>query len=232
MPTGTLLGVLYWHNITSGVHKYYATIFRAAYHYYYQDIQELRRPKLNTFWHSQLRIGAFTQDKGDIGGVHQNTNHFGGLVTGIKIYEYDEDSDEVCATTIHELAHSSHFEMNGSNVYEFEKTDSKIKESWARGVQWVLTRMVYPSYLGGARSTGDYTLIVSDMIDDTITNTKNFGYGLNIWETQDQVSGYSILELEDALYEKETWNGWRDKIISKYDNTTEANLTNLFLAYE
>ena len=70
------------------------------------------------------------------------------------------------------------------------------------------------------------------MIDDTITNSKNFGYGLNIWETQDQVSGYSILELEDALYEKETWNGWRDKIISKYDNTTEANLTNLFLAYE
>ena len=216
-----------WH-ITSGEDKYYATIFRAAFHYYYGNIQGLRRPKLNTFWHSQLRIGAFTKDKGTKGGVHQSTNHFGGLVTGIKIYEYDKDSDEVYATTIHELAHSSHFEMNGSNVYEFNKTSTKVKESWARGVQWVLTRMVYLNYEGGATSD-DYTQLVVDMIDPNYSSSsRNLNNGL--WN--DNVSGYTIKQIEDALYEQETWSGWKDNIKRKYNNETEENLDALFAFWD
>ncbi|MCD8445639.1 hypothetical protein [Tenacibaculum finnmarkense] len=216
-----------WH-ITSGKHKYYATIFRAAYHYYYKDIKGLRRPKLNSLWHSQLRIGAFTQDNGDTGGVHQNTNHFGGLVTGIKIYQYDKDSDDVYATTIHELTHSSHFEMNGSNVYEFNKTDIKVKESWARGVQWVLTRMVYPNYEGGSTSS-NYTQVVVDMIDSNYSSlAKNLNNGL--WN--DNVTGYTIRQIEDALEEQENWGDWRDNINKKYKNETENHLDALFAYWD
>lgn len=37
-------------DLNSGKQKYYATIFRAAYHYYYKDIRGLRRPPQNSFW--------------------------------------------------------------------------------------------------------------------------------------------------------------------------------------
>ncbi|MEN8913986.1 MAG: hypothetical protein ABF257_09040 [Polaribacter sp.] len=221
-------------SISSGVHQYYAHIFRAAYHYYYKDIKGLRRPRQNTFWRSQLRIGAWTQDKGDIGGVHQSGSHFGGLVTGVKIYRYGAASKDIYATTIHELAHSSHYEMY-KNPVTFNNIESKVKESWARGVQWELTRMVYPDYKGGARSVGgNYTAIVADLIDDdfnvdlSMRNT-NFGF---IRNTNDQVSGYTIRQLEDALNGKKTWNSWRDNIRNKYNNETEEHLNTLFSAYE
>jgi hypothetical protein len=55
---------------------------------------------------------------------------------------------------------------------------------------------------------------VEDMIDDIS------GY--------DQVSGYSIRQIEDALQSKKTWNEWRDNIKNSYNNATENNLDALF----
>lgn len=217
-----------WH-ITDGEHKYYATIFRAAYHYYYQNIQGLRRPPLNSAWRTQLRIGAFTQTKDDKLGTHSNVWRAFGISTPIKIYAYARESQQIYATTIHELVHASHWNIDRS---VFNDTDTKVKESWARGVQWVLTRMKYPNYLGRERSTGDYTLVVSDMIDnDFITTAPRTNRGF-YRDFNDQVSGYTIKQIEDALVGQKSWNDWRDKIISKHYNTTEENLTRLFEAYE
>lgn len=218
-----------WH-ITSGQHKYYATIFRAAYHYYYKDNKGLRRPKQNTFWRSQLRIGAFTQTKDDKGGVHQAASHFGGLVTGIKIYRYGAFSEDIYATTIHELAHSSHYELLGLNFFS---VSTKVKESWARGVQWELTRMIYPEYKGGKFSKGFYTTIVSDLIDDdfrSISEANNNGYV----DINDQVDRLTIRQLEYSLENNtRSWNDWRDRLISiKGGYDYKNNITRLFKAYE
>jgi hypothetical protein len=92
-------------------------------------------------------------------------------------------------------------------------------------------KKVYPDYLGGQRSTGDYTLVVSDIIDDDFITTQpnNKGY---YNDSRDQVSGYTIKQIEDALKGQKTWNNWRDNIINKYTNLTENNLIRLFRAYE
>jgi len=37
-------------NIKGGTQEYYATLFRAAHHYYYKNIKGLRRPSQNSFW--------------------------------------------------------------------------------------------------------------------------------------------------------------------------------------
>ncbi|MCF6297531.1 MAG: hypothetical protein L3J08_06055 [Flavobacteriaceae bacterium] len=217
-----------WH-ITSGEHKYYATIFRAAYHYYYKDIKRLRRPKQNSFLRSQLRIGAFTQDNGSSLGIHQSGAHFAGLVTGIKIYTYSKESVQTYSTTIHELAHSAHYEMNKLNFFS---VNAKVKESWVRGVEWELTRMTYPNYLGRERSTGDYTLVVADLIDDDFVTTAsetNFGY---YKKYEDQVSGFTISQLEYSLKTTQSWNGWRDRLISIRGSDYNNNITRLFAAYE
>jgi len=222
-------------NIRGGTQEYYATIFRAAHHYYYKNIKGLRRPPQNYSWRTQLKIKAVRQGGGDCGintssiGCHTSGWRSFGLYSPIKIYTYGHSTVSTYATTIHELAHASHWI---TNRYAYNKTEDKVKESWATGVQWELTRMVYPDYKGRWRSTGDYTLVVSDMIDTSISDDTNYGYGYDALDTEDEVSGYTIRQIEDALKGQKTWNAWRDNIISKYGNTTEDNLNRLFRAYE
>lgn len=188
-----------------------------------------------------MKIKAVLEDGGDCGssttsiGCHAGFWRAFGLYSPIRIYTYQKPAMETYATTIHELAHASHWKMEGSITFDFNSIDNKVKESWARGVQWELGRMTYPNYLGREFSTGDYTLVVSDMIDNDFGVDEdeqpptNEGYYNNF---NDQVSGYTIRQIEDALVDQKTWNGWRDNIIRKYTNSTESNLNRLFRAYE
>ena len=207
---------------------FHATVFRAAYHYYYRNIKGLRRPPLNSFWKPQMKISAKNSNGPKNGNYNSNRRILGAFST-IKVWRNDRDSDEIYATTIHELAHAAHWNMGG---FDYAFTSDKVKESWARGVEWELTRMRYPQHLGRERRTNDYTLVVADMIDGPATDKNNFGYGRFDHETQDKVTGYSIKQLEDALKGQRTWNTWRDNIKNRYNNPTERFLDELFKAYE
>jgi hypothetical protein len=94
--------------------------------------------------------------------------------------------------------------------------DLKVAESWARGVQWELTRMVYPPTImvDYPIYTNIYTGVVQDMIDGISGN--------------DQVTGYTIRQIEDALPGQLTWNAWKTNIKNLYNNATENNLDALF----
>lgn len=135
------------------------------------------------------------------------------------MYNPDRQSMYIYGTVIHEMAHASHWNMGSFNyIYNTKKI---VKESWARGVQWELTRMVYPNYNPPFWSSATheephsyYTGVVKDMIDG------RSGY--------DQVSGYTIRQIEDALDGSETWNEWKSKIKNSYENETEENLDDLF----
>jgi hypothetical protein len=210
-------------------HQYYGTIFRAAYHYYFKNIKGLRRPPKNSFWKTQLRIRASREQKSSVAGVHYSGWRAFGLWSPIKIYAYGQSSQNIYATTIHELAHASHYNMDKS---DFHDTESKVKESWARGVQWELTRMVYPDYKGGSTFRPQYTQVVVDMIDDSAP-LNSYGSTININNgsenlNQDNVNGYTIRQIEDALKHQEKWNNWKENLIKKYDNETEENLDILF----
>lgn len=88
--------------------------------------------------------------------------------------------------------------------------------------------MVYPDYKGRWRSTGDYTLVVSDMIDNSISDDTNYGYGYDALDTEDEVSGYTIRQIEDVLGDTSSWEDWKNNITRKYNNGTEDNLDTLF----
>lgn len=158
---------------------------------------------------------------------HSNGNHsairrFLGLGSAIKIYNPDRNSMDIYGTVIHELAHASHWDMDKSG---YNGSSDIVAESWARGVQWDLTRMVYPSYRGGPFIRPNYTQVVVDMIDPNYpSNELNVNNGL--WN--DNVQGYTIRQIEDALIGQKIWNGWRDNIIRMYNNETEHNLPTLF----
>ena len=225
-------------NLRNDKQAYYATIFAAAHHYYYKDIKGLRRPPQNSFWKTQIKIKAFLQEGGDCGesktstGCHTAFWKAFGIYSPIRIYSYQRSAMKTYATTIHELAHASHYNMSHWHFKNTPDHEKRIKESWARGVQWELTRMKYLNYRGGLIGKL-YTQVVVDMIDphppiDPATNKpRDINNGSEKLDV-DNVTGYTIRQIEDALNEKRSWTDWRNSIINKYDNGTEENLDELF----
>ncbi len=219
-------------DITSGKQKFYGTIFRAAHHYYYKDIQGLRRPPQNSFWNTKLRIRAYYETNSS-NGTHCAACRFLGLGSAIKIYNPDRLSMHIYGTVIHELAHASHWKMSSDS---YGNSPIIVYESWARGVQWSLTRMRYSNYnLQSYYSRRAYTGMVQDLIDGPKT-TISFYYYLNEdnpWVSltrsySDQVSGYTIRQIEDALVGQTTWNGWRNRIKNLYSNETKNFVDDVF----
>lgn len=214
-------------NIKGGKSEFYATIFRAARHYYYGSINSLKRPPKNGTLKPQMKIAARYKANDDLNGRHAAWVRVLGILNWIKIWNPSHDSDDIYATTIHELAHASHWDMGH---HDFNKTDLIVKESWARGVQWQLTRMVYPSY-SAIYSRLDYTGIVQDMIDGNKTTKSYYHSKFDVESTKlynDRVRGYSIKQIEDALKGQRKWNDWRDNIKNKHNNSTEGNLDSSF----
>lgn len=205
-------------NIDGGVDEFYATIHRAAFHYYYKDIKGLSRPPGNAFWKPQMKIGAFDEVNTSINGSHSKDERFLGIFSRIDIYNPQNRTDEIYATVIHELAHAAHWDLSHNS---FPDTDSKVKESWARGVQWELTRMVYLNYNSDFENRPKYTLVVRDMIDNDGFYGKTGTFGEN-------VSGYTIKQIENSLRFAKSWDEWKNKIKNDYENSTENNLDVLF----
>lgn len=217
--------------IRDGEDRFFAIIHQAAHHYYYKDIKGLKRPPTNSFWRPQMKIRANYSQNDDKNGSHQKDFRLFGIFARIQIYNPQNLSSEIYATTIHELAHASHWELRKNN-WNDNNLESKVKESWARGVEWELTRMVYPSSTYKGRfwntSRSDYTLVVADMIDGTGYNNENNGF----FDSRDGVSGYTIKQIEDVLSNTSSWNDWKNNIKNRYNNPTENNLDKLFKSYE
>ena len=193
-----------------------------------------RRPPQNSFWRTQLKIRAYLENNRS---SHREERRFLGSQIHMKAYE--RSSQEIYETTIHELAHASHWNM-WRNQDDFDDTDKIVKESWAVGVQQELTRMVYPNR-NPTYGRLNYTEIVEDLIDPNKTRTTSYWYDFNTntWCTNsqtitriyyDSVSGYNIKQLEDALRGKLTWDSWRNNIKAMYNiNTaTDANIDAAF----
>ncbi|MEM9687750.1 MAG: hypothetical protein AAF934_12650 [Bacteroidota bacterium] len=125
---------------------------------------------------------------------------------------YERDSRDIFATTIHELAHVSHWEIGYSTTqYLIDEIDDDpfFPESWATGVEHVLTNAFYPDapgydfpYGGNEQmrtldwiqnESKGYTPIVIDMIDNENQSDDNILF------PDDRVSGYTLGQLEDAL---------------------------------
>lgn len=205
--------------IKGGKQEFYAHIFRAAHHYYYKDIKNLRRPPLNSFWNTKLKLRAYYEDNDEVLGTHNPARRFLGLGNAIKIYNPSQETYELYATTIHEMAHASHWNLDRFN---YRTGDIFMLESWAKGVEWELTRMVYTSYVAPYcrpsictnPDTYPYTGVVQDLIDGRL------GY--------DQVEGYTIRQVEDALVGEDTWTKWRNRLKANTNNATEGSVDALF----
>jgi len=176
--------------------------------------------------------------------------------TQIVLKHYGRRSDLVIGTTIHELAHASHWSMDRENYNDLvwkgyieaetigmkrhNKRAKRLLETWATTVEIHLTKRLYQKkYLGTYR----YGFLKDDLQRQLISGGETFdfyttcGYDMIDNENQslsdsrrpiDRVSGYTIKQLENALSGCDVWGEWKTKLKRSYDNDTENNLDELF----
>ena len=162
-------------------------------------------------------------------------------------------SDGVYATTVHELTHASHRELDVGmfSVFGFNNcSKTLLRESWAEGVETIVTSDRYWTldrrYLATTRGNttnlrlwndvrqthtvsemNEYTPIVSDLYDYQNQNALT-GSGLSGNQPIDRVSGYKLNEIQAALDDCRNINCWENNLRNKFQKSTEENLTELF----
>ncbi|MDT0642187.1 hypothetical protein RM553_05010 [Zunongwangia sp. F363] len=181
-----------------------------------------------------------------------------GIAAQIHIKAWTRSSDRIYGTTIHELAHAAHSMVDRGSYDNLvrdayiipwqggavENNNRRLLETWAKTVEIVFALKRYrddagnPAYSYFTQSNGfnlsnyqrvriseenHYTSGGYDMIDD-FNQRVNYGSAYPI----DRVENYTIKQLESALIDAKSWLQWRDNIKSKYSNSTEIYLDELF----
>lgn len=119
----------------------YSAIHRAAWRHYYGNNVGLSRPD-----NSRKEKIAYIHDDINEGGTNGDYNHQWGMgvwsdirIAGKNIYGWRAPSEIFC-TTCHEFGHAAHY-TNATSTYK--NSEERVIESWARFVQYILTRQEY-----------------------------------------------------------------------------------------
>lgn len=181
----------------------YASVFRAAHQYYYNySDYGLSRPKDKNLI---IRLSGETPS-GVLGDYNRGRILF---FSDIRIYYKQAEFRESMAlfkTTVHEIAHSAH---HGWSKKVYRGLSPKMKESWARGVEWRMTTAFYNVSRTPLVLDKDYTPVVRDLIDDDESKKT----GLSGKTYSESVSGIQMNDIERSLKNAKTWNKWRDNLV-------------------
>lgn len=155
---------------------------------------------------------------------------------------------QIFCTTTFRVAHHYYEDVQGKSPknsfwnltnafsFSFVNTSDNVKETWASGVHWALTRMEYPEYIRGYNRVR-YTGIIQDLIDGNKTVFSNYYFDENqnkiIYDSytkmyEDRVGGYTIRQLEDSLVGWITMEQWKYYLTHTYENPTERYLDETF----
>ncbi|MBP5571262.1 MAG: hypothetical protein J6X39_01100 [Bacteroidales bacterium] len=227
-------------DISDDEYCYYANISRAAIVYYYGDNCGLRRPPMRSDNTLKLAIQANLGYNLDGSGNFTSRNF---LILEdrpiVTIYRstvmYNFSTQALYGNTMHELGHSSHWRHNQAN---FNASDHIVKESFAAGVEWILTSNVYPSYAPDYYRLS-YTGIVQDLIDGygiktsdkygAFDNNNVFIEGNAYLSYNDHVTGFTPSQIEEAVRNSRDWDTWRARMIVDYPDV--ANVLDIWSAF-
>ena len=249
-------------NIQGGEDEYHGMIHSAAHRYYYGNRMGTTSPPRNASFKKQMKIAAQEIDGtsfhapeiGEIAGIFYPPAY--ALVPQIFLRSYGEPSDEVYGTTIHELAHAAHRELDLLSYEEMvlqgwilnggvdnpsataHRRARRLLETWAATVEIAFTRDRYVNEFGQSNYqyegnnfqnrtiTGSpfYTSGGWDLIDNVNQRTIFGNSQLPI----DNVSGYTLSQLEESLDGEQTWLQWKNSIRDDHNNSTENFLNQLF----
>lgn len=243
-------------HLESGDNKYHALIHQAAHDYYYGHRFGLTSPPRNSATTRQMKIAARETNSDNTGSYSHLRNELTiGIIAQIHIRAWGLPSDQVYGTTIHELAHAAHSELDrGSydnlvrdawiipwNGGAVTNNNRRLLESWARAVEIVMTLDRYKTRFGNTSYSLYKFNLTKNYQNQTISQNNHYTSGIydmidNFNQNQgfgelypkDRVEGYNIKQLELGLIGARYWNAYKNNIVDLYDNPTKIYLTELF----
>lgn len=233
---------------------YYATIYSGAYFFYYKPILGLARPPriLRIKARLQNSVSSFVKAREMFYGAAISLQAYGSdsqYVFGTTIHELAHAQHRSLDTASYNNVVFDAYTSpcapaaeSCDNPGPTGKNNRRFMETWAKTVEIVLTLERYRNVLkrpdfiyeqsnlqfrpiAFSGINNYYTSAGYDMIDNInqrITPTLNNSLPI------DRVSGYTILQLQNALISSRSWWQWRDNIKNRYNNPTEGNLDELF----
>jgi hypothetical protein len=238
-------------DIANGYDRFISHIFRGAYRYHYGFIDGLNRPQ-------QFFGGRTIYIAKDEAKNWQGINLI--ILPIIKITRYNQynieyNSDEIFSTTVHETSHNTHF-MNLPAAISYLLVTAEIRESWATGVEWWLTKLEYKNTRGIANygdwnygidvgfpnqfayqywelsDDSSYTSLFINLLDDYNEFNQSF-LNKNSGTVNDQVSGYKLADLETKVLPNVYWlnNLAAHLKLNKPNGVTDAQIDELLSYY-
>ena len=120
---------------------------------------------------------------------------------------------------------------------EFYNLPTRLKESYAAGMDWFFQGKRYGKYTPYLDRDKGYfsSLGYAGLIEDLIDNNSTYAYdNKKRTPSGDQVSGFTINQIENAFYKSYSWDGLKDNLKKDYPSGkdgrkyTETALNNLF----
>jgi hypothetical protein len=217
-----------------------------------------RNKELYSFgWQRQIKISAREISNGDYTGSysHLKGDLSSGIISQISIRKWGSPSDEIYGTTIHELAHAAHSVLDRGSYDNLVRdawiipweggvvvnNNKRTLETWARTVETVMTLDRYETNFGNPNYSVYKNNFRNNYQNQTIFEENHYtsagidlmdyfnqrqSYGSNF--PMDNVSGYTINQLEAAMVNSNSWWQWRDNLKSRFDNHTEQSVDELF----
>jgi len=195
----------------SGITTYYAKVFYGAHYYFFRDILDLRRPDYPHKGKHRLKIRCHRQPN--------STQHGGSfwpkpLQPDVHIHADLLPFSQIFNYTAHEICHASLF----THRSDYKDINAYIDEANAQGVAFFITRILYPAanYLNVNPNYSNYVVDLID--DDEVQNLGSFDAN-----SGDNVNGYTLRQIEDALLAK-TINetDWKKNLKDLFVNQTEG----------
>ncbi len=234
-----------WNETFTGNKAKWCIVWTAAYQYWYGDNYGLKRPRQNEWWNWSMDIEVYYKNEKDYKNLFSSSfigcnagesvgqYASAGVFENICILAYKRFSYEIYGTTIHEIAHSSHFSnMKTTSAAtpqagEFALLSDTYKETYARGVQNYFISKRYKNDDYKREYTAKYTGLVEDLIDENNVSYCNEYF-------KEKVSGFLISSIETAFFQNKKFstmkNYLRDKNPSGKNgvNYTSSDMDNLF----
>lgn len=227
--------------ISEGDKQYvYANVHRACETYWFNISSfGIKTPPKDSFWHPRVKIGVY-----DTAGRAYSSPLLRWLtVPSICVWSYSENKDgsstknssaRLYQTTIHELAHTSHWEIDQDAFWD---VDNKIVESWAVCVAYNVSSATYPYSFGSWQYVSKTDIIdtyekkYTPLIIDLMDTYNQYDSSLPDEFVNDEVNGYALKQIEGALKGAKKLDQLKDNLKTLYDNPTEDKLDELINFY-
>lgn len=211
-----------WNETFTGNKAKWCVVWTAAYQYWYGENFGLKRPRQNKWWNWSLDIEVFYKNEKDY------KNHYSSESIGeyamflstesIGILAYKKPSYSIYSTTIHEIAHASHYwNMKTTSAVtpqsgEFSLLPTAYKETYARGIENYFVSKKYGAGYQRRDYNNQYTGLVEDLQDeDNLSQCKK----ITDFDKRDKVSGFSIKNIETAFFQNKKFSTMKNYLKKK-----------------